>query len=320
MKILRVFGAVVGIHVFAFLFLLANPGCSSTGKPAPAPADTVAKNESSPTVSLPTSSSGSGSATSPLTPAPLAGDASTVSFNSTASAGVRYSPTRPGTPAAAALEVQPVADVMPAKPYTVLAGENLTTVAKKNKLTIAELAAANNLKPSSTLRQGQKLIIPGKTSVTAPAATTASAPAHTAMGDAIGKSGSETMKHTVKAGETLGAIAQKYGVKQKDLGVLNNITDPKKIRPGQDLIIPAASATAAKPAVGSASTTPSASAPKAERRDASAPTPIKPAAESKPLFNIPPPGQDLDAGLKPAPANDVPVIRIEEAPATAPKK
>ncbi len=315
MNNLRVFGAVVGIHVFAFLILLANPGCSSTGKPAPAPADTVAKNESSPTVSLPTSSSGSGSSASPLTPAPLAGDAATVSFNST---GVRSSPTRPGTPAAAALEVQPVADVMPAKPYTVLAGENLTTVAKKNKLTIAELAAANNLKPSSTLRQGQKLIIPGKTSVIAPAATTANAPASSAMGDAIAKSGSEVMKHTVKAGETLGAIAQKYGVKQKDLGVLNNITDPKKIHPGQELIIPPAATAAVKPSAnGGAVSSPRKETPAA---GSAAATPIKPAAESKPLFNIPPPGQDLDAGLKPAPANDVPVIRIDEAPATVPKK
>ena len=37
MKILKIFGVVVGIHLFALLLIFANPGCSSTSKPPPAP-------------------------------------------------------------------------------------------------------------------------------------------------------------------------------------------------------------------------------------------------------------------------------------------
>ena len=45
MKILKIFGIVVGIHVFALILIFANPGCSSTTKPTPALADTTSKTE-----------------------------------------------------------------------------------------------------------------------------------------------------------------------------------------------------------------------------------------------------------------------------------
>ena len=40
MKILKIFGLVVGIHVAALILIFANPGCSSSTKPAPSPGDT----------------------------------------------------------------------------------------------------------------------------------------------------------------------------------------------------------------------------------------------------------------------------------------
>ena len=48
MKIIRVFGIVVGIHLFALMLIFANPGCSSSSKPTPAPSDTVAKADTPP--------------------------------------------------------------------------------------------------------------------------------------------------------------------------------------------------------------------------------------------------------------------------------
>ena len=53
MKILKIFGIVVGIHVFALVLIFANPGCSSSTRPAPAPTDTVAKSEPAPAISVP---------------------------------------------------------------------------------------------------------------------------------------------------------------------------------------------------------------------------------------------------------------------------
>jgi hypothetical protein len=84
----------------------------------------------------------------------------------------------------------------------------------------------------------------------------------------------------------------------------NNITDPQKITAGQILTIPGWQApvgkakNAAKPAEASA----------------------KPAEPVRSFFVVPPVEQDLDAGLKTVPATDVPVIKVDEAPASAPKK
>ena len=229
MKILKIFGIVVGIHVFALILIFANPGCSAMTKSNPAPADTAAKADpASPSITVPNIAAGD----------------STTGFDPNApavsvSTAIRYSPTRPNTPAATSLEAEPVADVTPATTYTVGKGDSLWSIAHKNHLTKAELAAANNLKPEATLRQGQKLIVPGK-SVTPVTTAAKSAPAKGAMADSTPaqKGPADSVKHTVKPGETLGAIARKYQVKVGEIATANNISDPAKIHPGMELIIP----------------------------------------------------------------------------------
>ena len=108
-------------------------------------------------------------------------------------------------------------------------------------------------------------------------------------------------KHVVAPGETLSGIAHRYGIKQGDIAVANNITDPKRIQPGQELIIPERSATAAGRQ--SKSATPKPDSPDAVKSAVSAP----PSGE-----------QDLDAGLKAPGATDVPVVKIED-PNSAPQ-
>jgi len=303
MKILKIFGVVVGIHLFALILIFANPGCSST-KPLPSPADTTVKSDPpAPTAGPSASASGE---LSPVSVAPVSGPSS-VSFDPNAAAGgsaaVRYySPTRPNTPAASQLEAEPVADVTPATTYTVGKGDSLWTIAKKYHLGHTELATANNLKPSSIVRPGQKLIIPSKA---LPAGTSAghnavdktpakSAPASSApVAESTPRTGGET-RHVVKPGETLGAIAHKYHVKIGDISVANNITDPKKIRPGMELKIPGASggATSSKSSTASHETSPVTAAP--------ANSPVQPA-----------PNQDLDAGLK-SKSNEPLEIKVDD--------
>jgi LysM repeat protein len=278
MKILKILGIAAGVHALALLLIFANPGCSYT-KAAP-------------------------SDSSPISPAPDANATAPSSAVITApdTVGIRYSPTRPGTTVASALETQPVSDVTPATTYTIEHGDSLSTIAKKNQLTKTELAAANHLKTTSVLHVGQKLIIPAKSIPSAPAGapvSAAPAPAPATMPAETTASSTAPMtdstKHTVKPGETLGGIARRYGVRQGELAVANNITDPRKIQPGQELIIPAhtASATSKSNASRSAQTGPKA--------------PAASAAEP-----------DLDAGLKPATTNDVPVVKIDDA--SAPQK
>jgi LysM repeat protein len=274
MKILKILGIAAGVHALALLLIFANPGCSYSRA---APAD------SSPISSAPADPTAAPAASAAIT-APSDG------------VGIRYSPTRPGTTVAAALETQPVSDVTPATTYTIAHGDSLSTIAKKNGLTKSELAAANHLKTSAVLHVGQKLIIPSKSSpspvgeAVAPSATTAAAPAQAADKGPT----TEATKHVVKAGETLGGIARRYGVRQGEIAVANNITDPRKIQPGQELIIPAHSASASK----SRTARPDAAdAPKAAPAD-----------------------QDLDAGLKPAATSEIPSVKIDDSiPAAQPK-
>jgi LysM repeat protein len=363
MKILKIFGAVLAVHAVAFMLIFANPGCSSTSKPtaSAAPTETAA-----PAVVTMPAIATAPAEISPLSGAPLPATSGSFDPNAPAlSAAVRYSPTRPGTPAATAVQAQPVADVMPATTYAVGNGDSLWTVAKKNHLTVSELAAANNLPASTKLKLGQKLIIPGKStdatstmSASAPssgsvykiktgdtlasvakrAGTTMAVlkqmnnlksdtvrlgqelklPAGTTMADAApaamatpdlpaakpaNANGSVT--HVVKAGETLGTIARKYQVKQGDIAVANNITNPALIKVGMTLVIPGWQA----PKSAKGTTTTSATAPVA-----------KPAGEQNPLLTVPSADQGADAGPKPVPATDVPVIKVDDTPAAGTPK
>jgi LysM repeat protein len=240
-----------------------------------------------------------------------------VTFNPDAPAssgsgtGTRFMPTRPGTPVASTLVPEPVVDVTPATTYTVKSGDSLWSIAKKNHLTVAELTAANNLMVSASVRPGQKLVIPAK--APGAATTTAAAPAKsgkTAAGAATksadvptanaARATGDGVKHVVKSGETLGTIARIYGVKQGDIAVANNISDPAKIRAGMELIIPGWQAPVGKS--GKSSKSGSSAAKSAETKAA-------PAVDSTQTPAVPP--------ATPPP---VPIIRIDDSPITpAPK-
>jgi len=297
MKILKIFGIVVGIHVFALILIFANPGCSSAAKSSPSPGDTV--------VSPPPASNSA--EVSPVIVAPLDSPVSSApaSFdpNAPATSAVRFSPTRPGTPVAATLEAQPVADVTPASTYTVAKGDSLWTIAKKNHLTVGELAAANNIKAGATVRIGQKLIIPGKSApsetVHAAAAPAAKPAVASPAPVSAPKTAGEPMRYTVKPGETLGAIARKYQVKVGDIATANNISDPAKIRPGMELIIPTSSSAGGK-STKAAAAKPAASSPTEQ-------------AAVVPTIGIPSSEQDAGSAAQ-AKSGEPPVIKVEDTP------
>lgn len=294
MKILRIFGVVVGVHVFALMLIFANPGCSSTNKPPP-PSDTATTDEENSS-----SASAANDYASPVSRAPESApvDLSTAST----SEGVRFSPTRPNTPAASMLEAQPVSDVTPATTYTVVAGDSLWTIARRNKLSVAEVAAANNIRANATVRIGQKLIIPGQTmagsSVSVMDPSTAKAPVER---PAATRSSGEAVKHVVRPGETLGAIARKYQVKVGEIATVNNIADPAKIRPGMELTIPGWQAPGGRARTASAT-------PVATTATRPAPPPVaeEPAVAEIPTLIIP---SDPDAGNT---SSEPPVIKVDD--------
>lgn len=116
--------------------------------------------------------------------------------------------------------------------HVVQIGENLFRIALRYGTTVAALAELNRIYNPGHVAAGQTLVIPG--SPTAP--TVAYQPEHAST------------THTVQIGETLAAIAHRYGITAWTLAQINSIANPALILPGQVLVIPRASSLAPAPA------------------------------------------------------------------------
>ncbi len=104
--------------------------------------------------------------------------------------------------------------------YVVGAGDSLLWIALRFDVELAELAALNGLDPDTPLRLGQVLYIP------ATAAEMAVAP--------------PIRRYTVQPGDSLGRIAQRFGVSLAALRTANRIVDPDLLPIGAELVIPSA--------------------------------------------------------------------------------
>jgi LysM repeat protein len=116
------------------------------------------------------------------------------------------------------------------KSHTIAAGDTFESIANKYGVTVRELVMAN----PQLLKIGDKLTVP------APAAIPLeSGSSSTSGSESAGAGPSPTQRtYTVKAGDTLTAIAIKFGTTVPKIVSANNLTDPNKISVGQVLIIP----------------------------------------------------------------------------------
>ena len=94
--------------------------------------------------------------------------------------------------------------------HRVEAGETLTAIAKKYRVTPAAIAEANNLERGETLDPGEKLIIP------------ATKPAEEAK--------SRLVRYRVRRGDTLGGIADQFSVTAADVRKWNGLKSAKVSR------------------------------------------------------------------------------------------
>lgn len=109
---------------------------------------------------------------------------------------------------------------MPSNTYTVRSGDTLSAIAKAHRTTWQELQKLNNLANANALRPGQILVLSKADDQAAP----------TPGG----------IEYTVRPGDTLGAIAARFGTDVATLAAHNGIPDPDKIGQGTRLRIPGA--------------------------------------------------------------------------------
>ena len=147
-------------------------------------------------------------------------------------------------------------------------GESLSVIAARYGTSVSELVAMNGLQSRHRIRAGQVLNLPYSGPV-----STAVIPENTST-------------YTVQTGDTLGTIASRAGVEERQLLTLNSLSNRNRIYPGQELVL-----------VADAGTSPKSNATEAVIADS------KPA---EPQQTLPPPAASADALLA-----DVPEGRAE---------
>lgn len=98
--------------------------------------------------------------------------------------------------------------------HVVEPGETLTSIAEKYSLSVDDLVKWNKIENPDVLDVGQELELSG----------------HEAAGDQV---------YVVQQGDTVSAIAEKFGKRWIDIGAANRLDDINVINVGQELIIPA---------------------------------------------------------------------------------
>ena len=143
--------------------------------------------------------------------------------------------------------------------HVVKRGQSLASIARSYKVGVAELARANHLTTKSRLRVGTELVIPVAGSLAdevgaAPAAAkgTPSAAASSAPVAKATKAVAPST-HVVKPGDTLGAIATRYGATQKEIQTWNGMKGTT-VKVGQKLVVSAPSSAAVTSAPAPAAT------------------------------------------------------------------
>ncbi|MDC2845247.1 LysM peptidoglycan-binding domain-containing protein [Limosilactobacillus mucosae] len=111
--------------------------------------------------------------------------------------------------------------------YTVKSGDTLSTIASQHNTTVNQIVSLNQLSNPNLIYVGQVLKLKNNQTTNSSSATSSSTAATTAG------------TYTVKAGDTLSAIASRYSTSSSTLASLNSLSNPNLIYVGQVLKVSA---------------------------------------------------------------------------------
>jgi membrane-bound lytic murein transglycosylase D len=114
-------------------------------------------------------------------------------------------------------------------------GDTLLALAKRYGVRVADIKRLNNIRSPRSLQIGHNLIIPLNPDITGKTAVAA-------LQDDYKRS--SRSYYTVRSGDSLWKIAQKFDVSEKQLRVWNRLGWSNVIRPGQRMVVSARGATA----------------------------------------------------------------------------
>lgn len=134
--------------------------------------------------------------------------------------------------------------------YTVVKGDTVSHIAARTGTSVAAIVAANHLDGRAFIRIGQVLTIPSASGAPAAAVTTVSATVATVPTVKAVSAPTSVSRYTVAAGDTLSAIASRFGTTVAAVAAANGLDSRGLIRIGQGLDVPGATVATAKPLVG----------------------------------------------------------------------
>ena len=120
----------------------------------------------------------------------------------------------------------PATPATTAATYTVKSGDTLSRIAAQFKMSVAEIAALNQISNVNAINVGQVLKVTG---------ATANTNTNTNQTNTSKPTTSNAASYTVQSGDTLSKIAASHQMSLSQLAALNGITNPNLIRVGQVL-------------------------------------------------------------------------------------
>ena len=126
--------------------------------------------------------------------------------------------------------------------HVIKKGETLGVIAKQYGVSVQQLQTTNSISNPNRIHVGQVIMIPTgappqNVQLTSSKGSSSTTPAKSSSSSTGQKSKETWVSHTVKSGENLNVIADKYGVSVSDVKRWNNIKNANKIYVGQKIKI-----------------------------------------------------------------------------------